>query len=375
MPLLGIYSFANFSHSLPAVNLEGATHGNDPASADYSSSVPSWVGETFTFNGGSPLQANIADDDGVFQDGYVETGGAQTLATALTIGGTTYPAGSTVENEFSLIDASGDEIYVVRINDVNVGFSYPNGNEPTLGDTFTATSALDGDPADNPDGTSSSSEPYGGIVCYLAGTLIETPQGPRPVESLRRGTQVLSVDASPLPVLAVTDRTHSLGGADPHKRPICFKGPAGARDLCVSPQHRMPLAGPTVSQRYGTDMILAPAKAMLGLCGVRVMRGLRKARYVHFLLPRHALIIANGKISESFLPGTCAMAALSPCEKQNITHQIQLLKQRSTTTPFSKPARLILTVKQTEQLIADQSAVGGLHIPVSSSVSQQAAFA
>ncbi|MEM6578562.1 MAG: Hint domain-containing protein [Pseudomonadota bacterium] len=119
-----------------------------------------WTGETFTFTGGPPTEVALSDDDGTFDDGYVDSGGAQVLTEPVTIDSVTYPAGSVIENEFSLTDANGVEVYLVRIGGDNVGFSYKAGEEPNAGDTFTAVSGLDGDPGDNPDGTSSSSTAY-----------------------------------------------------------------------------------------------------------------------------------------------------------------------------------------------------------------------
>ena len=95
----------------------------------------------------------------------------------MTVGGITHLSGTVIENEFSLIDSNGQELYVVRINGLNVGFAYATGEDPTNGDTFTAAQGLDGGPADNADGASSSSEPYAGIVCFALGTLITTPNG------------------------------------------------------------------------------------------------------------------------------------------------------------------------------------------------------
>ncbi|WP_245964071.1 Hint domain-containing protein [Roseovarius spongiae] len=189
MPFLGIFSWSQYTTpaGIPSGDLTSDTTPNDPASPGYSSSSPSWIGETFTFNGGAPTQIDINDDDGNFEDGYVETGGAQTLAQAVTIDGTLYPAGSVVENEFSLIDAGGQEIYVVRINGENVGFTYATGEGPTAGETFTAQQGLDGSGADNADGVSSSSEPYSDVICFAEGTLIETTLGAQAVERLQTG--------------------------------------------------------------------------------------------------------------------------------------------------------------------------------------------
>ena len=45
-------------------------------------------------------------------------------------------------------------------------------------------------------------------VCYVAGTLIDTPQGPVAVENLRAGDLVITVDASPQPLVWVSSSLH-----------------------------------------------------------------------------------------------------------------------------------------------------------------------
>ncbi|KIN75527.1 Hint domain-containing protein [Sulfitobacter mediterraneus] len=145
--------------NIPMADIEGDSHANDPAHPDYSSGAPTWIGEDFTFNGGVGYQILINDDDDDFEDAYVETGGIQTLAQDVTINGTLYPAGSQVQNEFSMVDGLGNEVWVLRIGGTNVGFVYQSGEEPTVGETFTATNGRDGDPVDSSDGVASA-EPY-----------------------------------------------------------------------------------------------------------------------------------------------------------------------------------------------------------------------
>ena len=155
---LTFYDWSMFTlpADIPMSDIEGDSHANDPGSPDYSSGAPTWVGQDYTFNGGTGHDINVDDDDDYFDDAYVDTGGAQTLANAVTINGVTYPAGSTIENEFSLLDAAGNEIYVLRINGVNVGFVYAANDQPTAGETFSSTGGRDGDPLDSADGQSSS---------------------------------------------------------------------------------------------------------------------------------------------------------------------------------------------------------------------------
>jgi hypothetical protein len=225
------WSLYTLPSAIPMTDIEGDTHSNDPASPDYSASAPTWIGETFTFNGGSSTQVKITDDDGQFQDGYVETGGAQTLTQDVTINGTTYLAGSVIENEFSMLDASGNEVFVVRIDGVNVGFGYPVGQEPTNGSTFTATEGRDGDPLDSGDGTSSSSEPYANIVCYAPGTLIATPGGPRAVETLEVGDLVDTVDHGPQTIRWVHSSDHPLDQVEVDTKPVLIAAGALGRGL------------------------------------------------------------------------------------------------------------------------------------------------
>lgn len=160
------WSLYTLPPAIPMTDIEGDTHSNDPASPDYNSSAPTWIGETFTFNGGSSTLLAIDDDDADFEDAYVETGSPQTLTQDVTINGTTYPAGSIVQNEFSMLDAGGNEIWVVRIDGVNVGFSYPSGAPPTPGQTFTGAVGRDGDPADSGDGIGSA-EPFSSLESGL----------------------------------------------------------------------------------------------------------------------------------------------------------------------------------------------------------------
>ena len=125
------WSLYTLPTAIPLTDIEGDTHSNDPASPDYWNGAPTWIGEDFTFDGGIPYQILVDDDDGHFEDGYVETGGIQTLAQDVTINGTLYAAGSQVENEFSMLDSLGNEVWVLRIGGKNVGFVYPTGQEPT----------------------------------------------------------------------------------------------------------------------------------------------------------------------------------------------------------------------------------------------------
>ena len=80
--------------------------------------------------------------------------------------------------------------------------------------------------------------------------------------------------------------------------------------LRVSAQHGLWLP-------VGAGGALGRAAHLADTCwgGARWMRGARGCTYHHILLPRHALIRAEGLWAESFWPGRDAIAALSPAAR------------------------------------------------------------
>lgn len=353
MPLLGLYSWAQFSlpFGIPANNLTGDTSPNDPTSPGYSFWGTSWIDQTFTFNGGEPTQIDLFDDDANFEDGYVETGAAQTLTQALVIDGNYYPVGSVVENEFSLTDASGQEVYVVRINGVNVGFTYANGEGPSPGESFTATSGLDGSPSDN-SGSSTSTEAYTNVICFASGTLIDTRAGLKCVETLVRGDLVKTQDAGFQPVIWIGQSAVDLIDRPENLKPVLISaGSLGGglphRDLIVSQQHRMLVANIDQTSVDAQSDVFAPAKGLLPLPGVRLMQGKKSVVYVHLLLPFHSVVFSEGVPTESFYPGPTALEMMTDKQRCEILACCPALEQ-DPLLGYGPLARPSLTVKETK---------------------------
>ncbi|MEM9063561.1 MAG: Hint domain-containing protein [Pseudomonadota bacterium] len=339
-------------------DIVGDSHPNDPASPDFSSGSPSWIGETFTYNGGASTPIEINDDDDDFEDAYVETGGAQTLAEDVTINGTTYPAGTVVQNEFAMLDASGKEVWVVRIGSDNVGFAYPAGDLPTAGDDFIPAIGRDGDGADSGDGiTSTVSFPsMAQPVCYVPGTAILTSRGEVPVERLEVGDLLITADHGPQPILRIARTDHVFEDGPHRHKPIEIKpGSLGQRTpkrrLVVSPQHRVLFGGGTVERMFGTGEVLALAKGLVGLDHVRAMNGKRSVSYYSLLCARHEIITAEGAASETFYPDANALRMIGPAARR----EVEVLFPRLAADPasYGKPARRVLTRKETEQLVTE----------------------
>ena len=135
------------------------------------------------------------------------------------------------------------------------------------------------------------------VMCFLAGTRIATPDGEKPVESLRAGDLVLNPAGKPAAIRWLGISTVATRFADPRRSmPIRIK--AGAlgdelprRDLLVSPAHALYFAG-----------ILIQAGAMVnGVSIVREPAMPERFCYYHVEMETHQLILAEGAATETFV--------------------------------------------------------------------------
>ncbi|CAM4121582.1 Hint domain-containing protein [Palleronia rufa] len=154
-------------------------------------------------------------------------------------------------------------------------------------------------------------------VCFTAGTLIATPAGEVPVEDLMPGDLVATADAPARRIVWRGGMT--LGKLDlaraPNLRPIRVgAGALGpgipARDLVVSPQHRIVVRSAIAQRMFGTAEVLVAARKLLDLPGVTVDTACTFVRYVHILCDTHQIVEANGAGSETLYLGPAALAAL-----------------------------------------------------------------
>ena len=187
----------------------------------------------------------------------------------------------------------------------------------------------------------------GAPVCFAGGTLIDTPEGPVSVETLRVGDLVTCADGSPRVLRWIGQSDHHFD-KEPHRhKPILIPegslGGAGpARDLIVSPQHRIVLAGPVVQRMFATAEVLVAARWLTGLPAVRVMQGRRWVSYFSLLLDQHDVLTANGCRAESFYPGATALRMIRSDWKYRIQQLFPALIE-DPATGYGPPARRILT--------------------------------
>ncbi|PVA06255.1 Hint domain-containing protein [Thalassorhabdomicrobium marinisediminis] len=139
------------------------------------------------------------------------------------------------------------------------------------------------------------------IPCFVAGTLIGTPQGPRPVEALVPGDMVLTRDEGPRPVRWIGRRSVPAVGK---MAPVCIKANALGEhgELRVSPLHRILVEDARAELLFGDSEVLIAARDLVNDHSIRSIDG-GEVEYVHLLFDRHQVIYAEGLATESFLPG------------------------------------------------------------------------
>jgi hypothetical protein len=140
------------------------------------------------------------------------------------------------------------------------------------------------------------------VFCFLAGTAISTPQGPRAIETLEPGDPVLTHDGGIAPVKWLFRQTVSMVFADAARvAPIriranalsnCFDGAKiPERDLLVSGDHALLLDG-----------VLVQAGALVN--GETIVRETAMPAtfvYYHIELADHGLLLAEGAPAETFI--------------------------------------------------------------------------
>ncbi len=154
------------------------------------------------------------------------------------------------------------------------------------------------------------------VVCFAAGTLIETQSGPKAIETLSVGDMVLTRDAGyqPLRWLGKT-----AAAAQGELAPIVItKGSLGTTDdLVVSPQHAILIEDWRAELLYGEPDVLIRARDLLSHDGVyRKPGGI--ITYCHMLFDAHQLVKAGGIWSESLYPGEMTRGMVAPETRQEI---------------------------------------------------------
>lgn len=181
------------------------------------------------------------------------------------------------------------------------------------------------------------------IICFSKGTAILTPAGDRPVETLRPGDLVITLDHGPQPIRWVGARSVPATGA---LAPVHFeRGTIGNdRDLLVSPYHRVLIDGMPGRPK---DDLLVPALALVDNYRVSVKYG-GIASYHHMLFDSHQIVVANGAFSESFHPQDASIQTLDARAQHELFQTMPWL--RSDIGSYGEPSRQCLNLRQASAL-------------------------
>lgn len=178
------------------------------------------------------------------------------------------------------------------------------------GDIQTITITLDA-------GGASNMEVMVQAVCFTRGTMIDTQDGPKPIEDIAIGDRVKTKDNGFQTIKWCANRVLSETDLkqQPHLRPIRIRAGAlgdnlPAQDLVVSPQHRMLVSGPECELFIGESEVLVPAKALLNDHSITLDYDATRVEYFHFMCDHHEVVYANGAESESFHPGDFGLSAI-----------------------------------------------------------------
>ncbi len=156
------------------------------------------------------------------------------------------------------------------------------------------------------------------FVCFTTGTLIGTAVGQIAIENLTAGDMVTTLDHGEQPIRWIGSRTvgQTELTANPALRPVRIAAGAlgigvPARDLVVSPQHRVLARSIIVERMFNTSEVLVPANKLIGMDGITVDETTTEVTYFHILFDRHEIVFSEGAPTESLYLGPQALAALS----------------------------------------------------------------
>ena len=138
------------------------------------------------------------------------------------------------------------------------------------------------------------------VVCYARGTMIQTPDGELPVETLQSGMQVITLVDGEEVAQTVRWLGHRRIDITAHPRPEtvapiriereAFADNVPRRDLVVSPDHAIFVDGKLIC-----------AKQLVNGTTIRRERDWTAVDYYHVELNEHAILLAEGLPAESYL--------------------------------------------------------------------------
>jgi len=187
--------------------------------------------------------------------------------------------------------------------------------------------------------------PFGG---FADGTYILTQNGERPVESLRPGDMVQTVDHGMQPLRWTASGALHAQGADTQ---ISFAPMAvgNTHRLQVSGRHRIIISGWRVELLIGAQEALIQARDLVNTQTITAIDP-TDVQYTNLMFDRHEIIIAEGCRCESFLPTERNLTLLDPETRSALLDLFPELDWCVDT--YGDAARLCLTGREARLLLS-----------------------
>lgn len=323
------------------------------------------VGRTITLNSTNFEELAVRDGGGPADTFFNDNDRDQTLRGTQTFDGVTYSGGTVIEAEYliTLSDpATGIEYQAVavNVNNSSPAFATVEGLAfvdviPPAGVALTVIRATEG-----PGTQGIASLPAADIAapaCFTPGTLILTPDGERRVETLEVGDLVITLDngAQPIRWIGATHIGPFRMAITPAFRPVRIRKDAfgpnqPARDMLVSPQHRVLVEGWKAELLYGDVNVLAAALHLIDERNVVRAWDMREVTYLHLQFDKHELIFSDGLRTESFNPGPEALASIPDAARQEL--QALFPDRDLSLDPPNAAARTMINRREARALVA-----------------------
>jgi len=317
------------------------------------------VGETLTFNTTNATEVVVDDVGG--ETNFADNDGGQRLDADVTLDGTTFSAGTRIEAEYLIVlrDPDGNEYTAIAVNIVDSSPSYATIEALAFVDAVPPTnvpleiiSASEGPSNGGPNAIDESQI----VPCLCKGTLIETDQGRRPVETLRAGDRILCADGSFGTLRRIFEVSLTQDDLKRDTRLFPVRILAGAlgkglpdRDLLVSRQHRMLMSSNISERMFDVRDVLIPAIRLTALPGIYTDDTVSDVTYFHILFDQHEIIFAEGAPTESLFTGPEALKAISPDARREI---LSLFPELADVSYAPEPARFIPPGRRQRQAVA-----------------------
>ncbi|SLN40364.1 Bifunctional hemolysin/adenylate cyclase precursor [Aquimixticola soesokkakensis] len=185
------------------------------------------------------------------------------------------------------------------------------------------------------------------IPCFTPGTLIATPRGEVPVESIREGDRIITRDNGIQEVrwAGKKDMDWKQFALNPHLRPVLIrKGALGngvpERDMMVSPNHRMLVANDKTALYFEEHEILAASKHLVNNAGIQTVEVMQTS-YIHFMFDRHEVVLSDGTWSESFQPGDLTLGGIGNAQREEIFELFPELREKTGINAYQSARRTL----------------------------------